>query len=336
MKYDITFIIVNWRTNAETLECIESLRQLAGNFKQQIIVVDNETSSESQAFFARHAPECQVVTNERNIGFGAGIASAHEHIKGRYVALINNDSVVDKKWLITGVKLLKADPQIGIVGGCEYLWNEQNPRGSWKNDFITPSHLYVDRGYTTMTSIKLPTCEVPVITGSNMLLSTKLFQRLQGFDGDYFVYYEDVDICLRIRALGYKVVYSPDMAIWHKRGITSDKTPYLKLYYPARNLLLCIAKNFPENKWRQMVRATILDELGSALIGKRGGLRSFSKQPWLDWTTRRALFNAGLWGLTHGIYLREKRLQTLTQGQCLGEGVFSLTAIQDKPTALKI
>ena len=307
MKLTVTFIVLNWHSELDTIACIQSIRALRGAYAKHIIIVDNESTDESAAALQK-LRGCVLIRNDRNEGFAGGVNSALPHIRGSYVALVNNDAVLARDWLEQSMAIMKKKDHVGAVGGTEFHWDATNPVGSVTNTFVTPSLVHPEQGYTVTTSRVLPVCEVAFLTGSNMLIPAALFKKLGGFDTDFFAYYEDADLSLRILAQGHRLFYSPHVHIWHKRNVSSNKVPYLKRYLPARNRMIFIAKHYPDHLWRRMIRASILDAAVTAVLGSTGGLRSFLHGGRrIDAVQRKAFLAAAWWGITHQGYLRRKR-----------------------------
>jgi GT2 family glycosyltransferase len=290
----VDLIVLNWKDESGTLECLEAIRRLRGAYQKQIIVVDNEGTSESRAALEAYPDHLTIVTNEHNLGFSGGVNSALPHLKGDYVALINNDCLVDPGWLEAGLAAFEAEDELGIIGGREYLWDDDNPAYDQTNRYtklpiINPRTAEVDHSIDA----RARRTDLVFITASNLLMRTELMKRLGGFDSAFFTYYEDVDLCARVIDQGYRVGFDPTMMAWHKGNQTSNRMPYAKIFYSRRNRCLIIAKHFNGN-WRRRVVKIAWDELTSSgrLLARQARSRS-------DSTMARAGITASRWLLTH-------------------------------------
>lgn len=328
----ISFIVLNWHNEAETTECIESLRDLKGDDTKQIIIVDNESTEDSYRGL-QSLSGCIIVRNATNLGFAGGVNSALPHVTGEAIALINNDCVVEKNWLVNAKKILFSSKNIGAVGGKEFFWNSDNPVWDTTNDCLSAPLINAEYGYPLSTNRDLGSTYVAGLMGSNMLLRADLFQKLGGFDEDFFAYCEETDLCTRIIASGYKLVYSPTLAIWHKRNLSSNKVPFLKYYLSSRNKIIFIAKNYPDNRWRRMVFDAGFHSFRTAITGTKNGIVHAIKnhQELLSLTERRANLAAAWWALTHQSYLRKKRSTNKQAGSFDNNLPRLLHELQDEP-----
>jgi GT2 family glycosyltransferase len=311
VKPKISFIVLNWHHESETLECLSSIFALTGSFVTELIIVDNESSAQSREILGS-IKDVKIVANIQNKGFAGGVNSGLAAAGGDYVALVNNDCVLDKNWASMGLKLMK-QYSAGVIGGIEYSWNENNPAYSTKNLFHSLPLVNTEAGFTKTSREWFSTQYASNITGSNMLFRAELLKQLNGFDEDFFTYYEDSDLCARLLAHGDSIVYSPDLKIWHKRNLSTNDAPFKKYYYAYRNQLIYIAKNFPDNVWFTLVIKAAVQNVLFGIYGKERSLRASTKSKMhnekFTKERRKAFMGAGMWGLTHIIYLRRKRSQ---------------------------
>ena len=314
MKTDVSFIVLNWHNEPETAECIESIKNLVGKFRQEIIVVDNESTAASYALLSK-IKDIKIIRNKDNLGFAGGVNSGLRVVKGKYTALINNDCVLDKLWLKHAIKIMQDYKNEAIVGGKEYIWSDgQGPFVASKNFYAWPK-ISPLTGYSMQNNADMPESPVSNITGSNMLTTTKIIQDLGGFDEDFFAYYEDVDLCARALAKNYSIVYSPRMNIWHKRNVSSNKLPFLKFYLAYRNNYIFVAKSFPSRRWAVVVLESALKNIYAGSLGLEGGLTALLRGniTRMEYERRKAYILAGLWGLYHWRYLIYKRKQCISR-----------------------
>jgi GT2 family glycosyltransferase len=152
------------------------------------------------------------------------------------------------------------------------------------------------------------------VDGSNVLARADVLRQLQGFDADYFAYYEDVDLCARAWALGYVTVFNPAMKVWHRRGGSSDRVPRKRAFLAARNQIVTVAKHFPNDAWRWTVFRLAVDHFLSALLGHAGGVRTRNATR-LNRDQRVGLFQAAGWTVIHTRALHAKRRATVDAGQ---------------------
>lgn len=160
-----------------------------------------------------------IIKNEKNYGFAEGnnigARYALENLNPDYFLLLNNDTVVEPRFLTELVKVAQSDTEIGIVGGKIYLYGTNNfdSAGSLFTNIgsgRSRGHLEEDKGQYDSQE------EVPMITACCLLARTEIFKSTYLFDPSFFLYLEELDFTIRVRRLGYKVVYVPRAIIYHK------------------------------------------------------------------------------------------------------------------------
>lgn len=271
----VFIIIVNWKNWPDTIECIKSLRQIDyPDF--QIVLVDNQ--SENKGDFEKQFPEVKLIANPINSGFSGGNNLGIDYaLKNRadYLLLLNNDTVVDKDFLKILVKEAEENQEVGILGPAIYFFAQ--PEKTW---FLGGSFNWLKTRWTKgrgHLGLDIPVKEkkqkVDFITGCCMLIKKELIDRIGNLDERFFLYYEDVDFCLRARKAGYDCLIVPNSKIWHKISSSVSKLGSPKvLRYHYRNALLLTEKNAPflirifRHFWagliflKQLLKLTILPE----------------------------------------------------------------------------
>jgi GT2 family glycosyltransferase len=306
----VSFVVVNWRAEDATARCVESIRTQRGldPIAVEIVVVDNESSPGSLEALA--ALDVSVVASLRNTGFAGGANLGIERAGGRYVAIVNNDAVLDADWAARGVEILEADPSIGLVGGADLAWTEDHPAGDLRAARVTAPRIDPVSGFAEACSAARPLGDVLALNGSNLMARAAVLARLRGFDTAFFAYYEDTDLSARVWAVGHRVVFAPDMLVWHRRNLSSDRVPFRKFYLAYRNHMRVVAKHFPEPTWRPAVRRAAIHNLLSALTGRTAGSPAS-----VDGPRRRAHLAAGTWGLANGLRLSRTRRDAMARGE---------------------
>jgi hypothetical protein len=202
-------------------ECLDSV--LRTNYPNlEVIFVDNGSTDGSVDFVRENfvKSEIRIIKNKNNMGFSEGFNTGIKASKGKYVALLSNDMIVDPNWLKPVIELMESNQQVGLAG-FKFL--------SYGNNNIIDCighYLYlggrvkavgqheIDRGqYNTNID------DFDFIGGA-MVIRRKTLQQVGLFDPDFKVYSEDVDLCFRIRKGGYKTLYVHDAVIWHKHSLT--------------------------------------------------------------------------------------------------------------------
>lgn len=230
MNVDLSVIIVNYNGLKYLQECFYSLCDKLKNTSFEIIVIDNNSSDESTSFIKENYPNIFLIESKINLGFGKGNNEAVKYAKGKYLLLINNDTIVIDN-LKPVLEHLKSDNSIGVVGikmlnkHSEYLQSAgkfPNPR----NMFQLKKLLRLGKEFETGIFNK-NSYEVDWLAGSFLMLSKQIYQEIGGFDKDYFMYVEDVDFCKKIAESGYKRIFLPTFSYIHFVGFSNSKKPLL-------------------------------------------------------------------------------------------------------------
>ncbi len=250
---DLSIIIVNYNVKEFLLNLLESIQHASKNITKEIIVVDNNSDDGSIQVLKEKFPTVKLIENKENIGFGAANNQAMEIAKGEYLLLINPDTLVKENTFDVMINFLKENPKVGIAG-CKVL----NPDGTLqlpcRRSFPGPwvsftkvvglsklfpnSKLFAKYNLTYMDENK--SHEVDAVSGSFMMLTREAYNKVGGFDTDFFMYGEDLDLCYRIQKNGMKVYYVSDTEIIHYKGESTkrSKIDETKIFYNAMHLFV--------------------------------------------------------------------------------------------------
>jgi len=256
---EVSISIVNLNGEQYLKECLGSLMEL--NYPQdkvEIIMVDNGSGDGSVKLVKENYPRVKIINNNENMGFACANNQAARAATGEYIAFLNNDTKVDKNWLVellrpiyksrevvaSGSKVLSIDGKtIDFVGG---MINFEGKGFQIDYGMKTENDKY--RGYRFL----------PFVNGGAMMIDRKVFLETGGFDEDFFAYYEDVDLGWRLWVLGYKVVFAPESIVYHhhhgtSRDISEDRLRFLK----ERNSLYSVFKNYDDSNLSRVLSGTL-------------------------------------------------------------------------------
>lgn len=188
-----------------------------------------------------------IIKNEKNYGFAEGnnigMRYALKALNPDYILLLNNDTVVDKEFLGELVNVAGSDEKIGIVGSKIYYYDEPNKihfgGGKINWGLGRPIHRQMN-SYDEVGTDNTPE-EVEFITGCCMLINTKMEDNVF-FDKIYFSYFEDADLCVKLKRNAYILVYNPASKIWHKISKSSGFQSEFFNYYFGRNRIIFMKK----------------------------------------------------------------------------------------------
>ncbi|MDQ1592817.1 MAG: hypothetical protein QOG71_3444 [Pyrinomonadaceae bacterium] len=203
-----------------TFQCLRSVFQEVDLNETEIIVVDNGSSDATARVLSYLEGFIRVITIEQNAGFLDACNTGARAARGRYLILLNNDIVLLPGWLAPLVATVESDPAVGAVGSM-YIYPNGilQDAGSivWKDG----NSMHYGWGRSPEDKRFNFAREVDYCPGASFLIRKELFDQLGGLDRRYApAYYEDVDLCFGVRALGYKVIYQPLSRVVHHEGIT--------------------------------------------------------------------------------------------------------------------
>jgi len=242
----VTVIVIGWNGGRLLRDCLLSLREQTHPCR--VIVVDNGSTDGSRDLLRREFPDVRLIENGCNLGFGEGnnIGMRVAMSEGAdYVALLNQDARADRRWIEHLVRAAEADPTIGSVGSRMLL--ESHPgllNGT--GVLVNLSGCAWDRGFARADGPRWrrPT-DIVAASGGAVLLRVDALRRIGLFDADYFAYFEDVDLGVRLWESGYRVVYCPDAEVTHHFSSTLGDESFGKLLLVHGNRWRFLLKHFP-------------------------------------------------------------------------------------------
>jgi GT2 family glycosyltransferase len=228
----VYIIVVNWNRPQLTLDCLRSLRTLDYR-SYKTVVVDNGSSDDSVARIRSAFPETKVIATGKNLGFGGGnnrgIRFALEN-GANYVWLLNNDTIVQPNTLTKLLERACESPSIGAVGSVLCYSIDPERIQAWGGGDVNFLFGRTDHFHA-------PTNLGPsaFLTAASLLVRADAIQKVDGFDERYFLYWEDVDLCYRIRKAGYELAVAPDAKLVHLESATLTTNNPVQLYHSARS-----------------------------------------------------------------------------------------------------
>jgi len=225
---DLSIIIVNWNAGHCLRSCLESIWEQTSGIGFEILVVDNCSTDGSPEMVEKFFPQVRLIRNSENIGFAKANNQAICASVGRYILLLNPDTVVLDKALVRMVSFLDKHPDIGALG-CKILTEngQIDFRGGRRfptlwSEFCVHSGLAalfpaaeLFGGYLMSYWDHEDSREVDLLTGACMMVRREVVHQVGLLDEDFFMYAEDVEWCYRIKKAGWKIFYYADAVIVH-------------------------------------------------------------------------------------------------------------------------
>jgi len=248
----LSVIIVNYNSRLLLEQCIASVRKALHEIQGEIIVVDNNSTDGSKEYLPQRFTDVKLIFNNENSGFAKACNQGFKISSGKYVLFLNPDTIIPELSLAGCLSFFETHPDAGAVGVRMINGNGTFLKES-KRGYPSPTaSFYKLFGFTAIfpgskTFAKyyqghLPEKEVnsvEVLSGAFMMIRREVFEKINGFDEDFFMYGEDIDLSLRISKAGYKNYYLGNVSVTHlKGGSTTYNNKYVKDFYDAMKLFV--------------------------------------------------------------------------------------------------
>ncbi len=260
---DLSIIIVNYNVKHFLEQCLHSVARAMEGIKGEVFIVDNNSVDGSPGMVKEKFPGYRLIENKENLGFAKANNQAIEKAVGRYILILNPDTILEENTLRKCIYFMDSHPDAG-ASGVKMIDGKGKFLPESKRALPTPAvafykifglaglfprsrifgkyHLgYLDAGQTQ---------EVDILSGAFMFLRKSVIDKLGAFDEDYFMYGEDIDLSYKILKGGYKNYYFPETRIIHYKGESTQKGSlnYVSLFYKA--MLIFAGKHFSKKNIR--------------------------------------------------------------------------------------
>lgn len=273
---DLSVIIVNYNVKELLEQCINSIFTASADLNVEIIVVDNNSFDGSIAYMKSKFPsnpQLKLIDSPVNLGFAKANNLGAKEAKGEYLLILNPDTILQEDTLDKTLKFYKENKGIGALT-CKLILPNGQLDLACRRSFPTPfvavyriiglSRLFPKSktfGKYNLTYLdENNTYEVDAIVGAFMLIKKEIYDTVKGFDEDYFMYGEDLDLCYRIKKAGYKIFYYPETSIIHYKGESTKKSSisYVNNFYGAMQVF--VKKNLKTSFWLMnfLIRLSII------------------------------------------------------------------------------
>jgi hypothetical protein len=227
---DLSIIIVSWNSEKDISACLSSIEKAKQNLNAEVFVVDNSSSDGTVGIVESNFHGVNMIKNSNNAGFAKANNQAISISKGEYVLILNPDTILNENSLTDSIEYMKQNSEIGVLGCAIH-----NPDGSQQ---------FSVRKFPTLVSQILVLCKlhnffpnlwpikkyfalnfdytkdqvVDQVMGAFMLISRSCLNKVGLLDENFWIWFEDVDYCKRVKNAGLQVVYSPKMSIIHNQS----------------------------------------------------------------------------------------------------------------------
>lgn len=276
---DLSIVIINYNLENEIENCLNSILLDADidkllNF--EIIIVDNASPNKKLTEVEKkfQSEKIHFYYLSENIGFGKGCNYAFEKVLGRYVCFLNPDTILSQDIFSPIIELFQQDPSIGIIGPRQQIRGPffDFSAGFSPNIFFEFVNILGIGVFLESFILRMYVAIIPKeiyivnwVLGACLCISSDLFGEVGGFDKDYFMFFEEVDLCLRTHKKGYKTVYKPDLKIHHIGSVSGKKDYNLYTIRTYSSKFLYLSKNYKSTK-RTLLLTLLRIQLFSQII----------------------------------------------------------------------
>ena len=234
---DLSIVIVNFNTKDYTLQCIDSIHKDPPSVNYEIILIDNASSDGSAEFLERKYPGLSIIRSEKNVGIAGGNNLGIKAASGKFILLLNNDTIVIPRSIDRTVEFLEAIPEAGGVGGN--LINADASFQSGYYNFPTLGRLFLIttkigqllHDYYPSNARADSIIEVDWMSTAFMTFRREALFGIGLVDEQYFIYSDESDLQLRMRKAGWKIYYLPDLETIHFGGRSLNPWKRRRLVY---------------------------------------------------------------------------------------------------------
>lgn len=254
MSLDVSIVIVSWNTREILRDCLRSIDEQAKDISYEVIVIDNASSDGSAQMVKQKFPQVTLIENADNRGFAAANNQGLQIAHGKYILLLNPDTVILEQAIDKTFKFAEENPDAAVIG----IRNDDKDGQMTPNCFmfasvqnliisliglhkLFPKNRFFGRERLTWwnyQSVK----EVDVVAGCFMLVRHEAINQIGGLDERYFMYGEEMDWCWRFKKAGLKILYYPDARIIHYGGLSASQNPQEMRRELQRSFLLFIER----------------------------------------------------------------------------------------------
>jgi len=247
----LSIVIVSYNVKFFLRQSIQSILNSNCSFDYEIIVVDNDSQDGSVNMLNTHFPEIKTIVNDKNVGFSKANNQAFKISEAQYILILNPDTIIQEDTLQKCFDHMEANAEVGALGvkmvdgAGQYL--PESKRGFptplnaiWKMmglSKIFPKSKTFNKYYLGHLSEK-ETNTIEVLTGAFFFTRKKVLDQIGGFDEDYFMYGEDIELSYQVINAGHRITYLPTTSIIHFKGESTSKSSirYLKSFYGAMDI----------------------------------------------------------------------------------------------------
>lgn len=280
----VSVVILNYNGKSWLEQFLPNVIEHTSYPNAEVVVADNASTDNSVDFLRNEFPQIRLVINDTNTGYAGGYNEALKKIDSDYYVLLNSDVEVTPQWIEHVIAYMGQDELLAACQPKILSYYEKN-----KFEYAGAAGGFIDKyGYPFCRGRIFDTCEKDTgqynqssevfwASGACLFIKANIFHQSGGFDADFFAHMEEIDLCWRLKNLGYKIGYCADSTVYHVGGGTLNKSNPRKTFLNFRNNRKLLRKNLREQELQAIYTTrNRLDKL-AALVAFLKGNREESK-----------------------------------------------------------
>jgi GT2 family glycosyltransferase len=238
----VSLIIVTYNAAEFITDCLISIREQSYHGFETIIV-DNASKDNTVEIIEKYFPWVILIKSLNNLGFAGGVELGYSHSQGKYIALLNPDTIANKSWLDCLISIMEDDEKCGICASLMLQWGTELVDTA--GDGCTRAGKGFKIGNNEPSILHNKSKEVFAACGGAALYRRKMLEQIGFFDLDFFLLHEDTDLCFRARLAGWNCMYVHSAVVDHKVSASIGYKSALAVYHSVKNSDMVWLKNMP-------------------------------------------------------------------------------------------
>ena len=279
----VAVVILNWNGQKFLENFLPSVIAFNPSYSK-IILADNASTDNSVAFVKENFPTVEIIQNSSNGGFAKGYNDALKQVNSSYYVLLNSDVEVTAGWMDGVIQMMNDDP---AIAACQPKIKAFQDKKMF--EYAGAAGGFIDKYGYAFCRGRILECleedkgqyddvrEIFWATGACLFIRSACYHEVHGFDEDFFAHMEEIDLCWRLKNIGYKIMYCPSSTVYHVGGGTLNKTNSKKTYLNFRNNLILLCKNHSSQYLiSKMFLRLILDGIAAFKFLAEGEFKHFA------------------------------------------------------------
>ncbi len=279
----VAIVILNWNGKKLLKQYLPSVIENSQDEGVEIIIADNNSDDDSITFLESNYPQLKIIHLGENHGFAKGYNLALKNIEADYYILLNSDVEVTPDWISPLIQAMEEDDTVAAAQPKVLSWNKKDEfeYAGAAGGFIDKLGFPFCRGRILNVMEKDEgqfdqVCNIFWATGACMAVRASYFHKAGGFDSDFWAHMEEIDICWRLKNMGFQIRYTPFSKVYHLGGGTLSYDNPKKLFLNFRNSLWLLYKNLPRRKfYKVIVVRMLLDGAAAFKLLSEGNTKGF-------------------------------------------------------------